>query len=363
MRWRRLLAMTLMVGLVGAPALPVQAATVHQATGALTTGKTRVLNDDLVHFKAVPRSYAPSPNLHGSETIASNQGAAVTFTTKYLLPLPGYHGESWGNPQSMVTVGRYVYIVYCPTTWENRGRIVRFDQTKLAQLRVTPRQLQQVFAAKMAGNPRETAIAGAIKIGPAFTTGHGQSLAYNWRDHQFYMWQDRESAPRVPITQEGVLQRISPQTLRPVRQLRFRLRDGHFAVPGGHVLTFDKQGRAYFWTRPSASKIYLYQGTIGATRVHFRLTSQVLDHGPGTRVQSMAYNPQNDRLYLVSDDSIASLPVSGLGGSGHLTASDVRWTGFAGTREFEALNFTAAGRATLLTNHDPEILQSTTTSW
>ena len=367
-QWRELGELALTVGMVtGIGALPGYAMpVVHQASGALVATalkQNRELNDDQVHFTPVPAQYAAAENPHGINTIASNRGQAVTFQTLYQLPLPGPRGEAWGDPQSMVTVGQYLYIVYCPTTWQNRGRIVRFDRQRLAQLNVTPRQLQRVYTAKAAQSVREKAIRSAIKIGPAFTTGHGQSLAYNWQDGQFYMWCDRESAPRVPINQEGVLQRISPQTLRPVKQIHFRLRAGHFAVPGGHVLTFDRQGRAYFWTRPSASRVYIYQGTIGQDAVHFRLTRQVLTHGPGTRVQSMAYNPQNDRLYLVSDDSIASLPVAGLAGNGHLTPADVRWTGFASKREFEALNFTADGRAYLMSNHDPEILQSTSTTW
>lgn len=366
-RWQRIgelgeLALTL--GLVGGVSVPAAAmSVVHQRQGALVANATRRLNDQQVHFRPVPSQYATAVNPHGSNTIAASQGVPVTFTTKYLLPLPGPHGESWGNPQSMVTVGQFIYIVYCPTTWHNRGRIVRFDTAKLAALRATPREVQRVFTAAAAHNQREVALQRAIQIGPAFTTGHGQSLAYNWADHQLYMWQDQESAPRVPISQTGVLQRISPQTLRPIHQIRFHLTSGHFAVPGGHVLTFDRQGRAYFWTRPTPTTVYLYQGQIQQDRVHFRLTHQVLTTGPGTRVQSMAYNPKNDRLYLVSDDSIASLPVSKLAGRGTLTSGDVRWTGFASKREFEALNFTPDGRAYLLSNHDPEILRSTTTDW
>lgn len=475
MHWRKIWGAVLALGAglsltLGAQAMPI----VHQRASALASGRTRLLNDYRVKMWHQPRHYKHARHLHGRNTIRGTQGVRVTFKTAYLLPSPGYHHQAWGNPQSMATVGRYIYVVYCPTNWHNRGRVVRFDQKWLKAHHVTARQLQKVYTkkaahsarerairsaikvgptfitghgqslaynwhdhhlymwcdreskprvptnqygyinristhtlrpnhqirfrlrnrrmavpgghvltfdrsgrayfwtrpsakrvytAKAARSAREKAIRSAIKIGPAFTTGHGQSLAYNWQDGQFYMWCDRESAPRVPINQEGVLQRISPQTLRPVKQIHFRLRAGHFAVPGGHVLTFDRQGHAYFWTRPSASRVYIYQGTIGQDAVHFRLTRQVLTHGPGTRVQSMAYNPQNDRLYLVSDDSIASLPVAGLAGNGHLTPADVRWTGFASKREFEALNFTADGRAYLMSNHDPEILQSTSTTW
>lgn len=366
MTWRTIGGIVLALGLVGGLSVtPAQAVTVvHQEQGALVApSKPRVLNDQRVHFVNVPGQYATAQNLHGVNTIASTAGAAVTFKTKYLLPIPGYKHEAWGNPQSMVTAGRYIYVIYCPTTWHNRGRIVRFDRQKLDQLKVTPRQLQRVYTTKAASSKKEAAIRKAITIGPAFTTGHGQSLAFNWKNHQLYMWQDRESAPRVPISQMGVLQHIDALTLKPDKVIRFRLKSDNLSVPGGHVLTFDKQGRAYFWTRPSASQVYIYQGKVSATHVTFRLTRQILAHGPGTRVQSMAYNPTNDRIYLVSDDSIASLPVKKLAGSGHLTSQDVKWTGFASKREFEALNFTNDGHAYLMSNHNPEILQSTGTTW
>jgi len=129
------------------------------------------------------------------------------------------------------------------------------------------------------------------------------------------------------------------------------------------VLTFDKAGRAYFWSRPSAHQVNIYQGKISTHHVKFRLTHQVLRRSPGPRVQSMAYNPHNNRLYLVSDDSVASLPVHSLRGHGHLTKASVHWTGFSPRREFEALNFTKTGRAYLMSNHQPEIFRSTGTGW
>jgi len=97
--------------------------------------------------------------------------------------------------------------------------------------------------------------------------------------------------------------------------------------------------------------------------VKFRLTHQVLQHGPGTRVQSMGYNPRTGKLYLVSDDSIAKLPAKKLNGKGHLTKGNVTWNKFASRREFEGLAFTHNGQAYLLSNHNPEILAGNQRSW
>lgn len=356
-------ALILSLGLGLAATVPAHAAatTVKQTSAALVTSKRMTtLNDRQVHYVPVPSSYADATHPQGVNTIASDRGSAVTFKTKYLLPIPGYRHQAWGDPQSSAVVGHYLYVVYCPTAWHNRGRIVRFNLQTLADLKATPRQLQMVYTNAAAQSAQEMMIRSAIKVGPAFTTGHGQSLAYDWHNHQFYMWCDRESAPRVNMSQYGVLQQINATSLQPVHRIQFRLKAKHFAVPGGHVLAFDKAGHAYFWTRPRANEVYIYQGNIHRNHVSFRLTKQILAHGPGTCVQSMAYNPNNGRLYLVADDSIASLPAKKIE---HLSSGDVKWTGFASHREFEGLTFGNDGQAYLMSNHQPEILAGNSLNW
>lgn len=364
MRWRKIWGAILVVGMICGMAVPANAMPiVHQRSSALTRTRTRRLNDYLVKTWHQPKHYKHAKHLHGVNVVRRVKGAPVTFKTQWLLPSPGYHHQSWGNPQSLAVTTKYLYVVYCPTNWHNRGRIVRFDRHKLSALKATPRQLQKAYTSAAKTSLREAAIRRAIKVGPKFITGHGQSLAYNWRNHQLYMWCDREKAPRVPTNQYGYINRISTKTLRPNRQIRFRLRGRGMAVPGGHVLTFDHSGHAYFWSRPSAHQVNIYQGKITMHHVKFRLTHQLLQHSPGPRVQSIAYNPHNKRLYLVSDDSVASMPVKGLRGRGHLTKTSVHWTGFSPRREFEGLDFTRDGRAYLLSNHQPEVLKSTTRNW
>jgi len=334
--------------------------TYHQKSSALSVGKLRSLNNSRVHYVKAPKNYRHAKNTHGINTIKHSRGTAVTFKTKYLLPLPGYHNQAWGNPQSVATNGRYLYVLYCPTAWHNRGRIVRYDMQKLNKLGLTPRQLQTAYTSNAAA---QLASHAAVKIGAPFETGHGQSLAYNWKNRHLYMWCDKEKSAATPVNQYGYIKQIKADTLTPRYQIRFRLKHKRFSVPGGHVLTFDTQGRAYFWSRPTTHRVYIYRGTISKHHVKFSLTHQVLSHGPGTHVQSMGYNPHTKRVYLVADDSIASLPVSKLAGKGHLSKSSVRWTKFGSKREFEGLTFTKSGHAYLLSNHNPEILISNRTSW
>ena len=367
MRWRQLWGVFITVGVLSGLALPAHAMSiVHQKSNGLygtSLRRTRRLNDRQVHYVTVPKHYAHAKHPHGIDTIRSSKGHAVTFKTKYLLPYPGYHRQAWGNPQGMARAGRYLYVVYCPTKLKNKGRLVRLDEHKLAALHATARQLQKVYTKAAKHNKQAKAIRRAIKVGPLFTTGHGQSLAYNPKNQHLYMWCDREKAPRVPINQYGYINRISAKTLRPAHQIRVRLKQRGYAVPGGHVLTFDRSGRAYFWSCPSKHLAYIYQGRITDHRVKFRLTRQILTRGPGTRIQSMGYNPRNNRLHLVSDGSIVSLPVQKLAGRGHLTSRQVRWTRFASRREFEGLDFDQHGHAYLLSNHHPEVLVGNRTTW
>lgn len=365
MKKQRVWQAVLTAGLVLGLSTPANAMTfINQKLSALTASSahnTRILNDKNVHYINVPRRYLHVKLGRENNVVKATQGARVTFKTKYLLPQPGYRNQPWGNPQSMAVVGRYIYVIYCPIKWHNRGRIVRYDQRKLTELAATPKEVQGAYSPT--AGPAEKRVRQAIKIGKPFITGHGQSLAFNRRDHQLYMWRDTESAPRVPTTLDGVILRINQKRLQPDRQYRFRLRGRSFTPHGGHVLAFDKRGKAYFWTRPSKYHVYIYRGTIYAHRVKFQLTRQVLKQGPGTRVQSMAYNPKNDRLYLVADGSIASLPASKVTGRGRLTTRDVKWSKLTPNREFEGLDFASDGRAYLICNHFPEILTSTTTNW
>ncbi|WP_125764576.1 hypothetical protein [Levilactobacillus mulengensis] len=334
--------------------------TYHQKSSALSVGRMRHVNNSRVHYVKAPKNYQHAKNTHGINTIKRSRGTAVTFKTKYLLPLPGYHNQAWGNPQGLTTNGRYLYVLYCPTAWHNRGRIVRYDMKKLNKLGLTPQQLQTAYTSNAKA---QLASHAAVKVGQPFETGHGQSLAYNWKNHHLYMWCDREKSAATPVNQYGYIKQIKANTLTPRYQIRFRLKHKRFAVPGGHVLTFDKKGHAYFWSRPTTHQAYIYQGSISKHHVKFRLTRQVLKHGPGTHVQSMGYNPHTNRVYLVADDSIASVPVSKLSGKGHLTKNNVRWTKFSSKREFEGLTFTKGGHAYLLTNHNPEILRGNRVSW
>ncbi|MTV81401.1 hypothetical protein GM612_01870 [Lactobacillus sp. CRM56-3] len=255
-----------------------------------------------------------------------------------------------------------MYIVYCPTKLKNRGRIVRFNMKRLEQLGVTqkPTELRQAYV-KHHGKYSllQRNIQQAIKAGGLFDTGHGQSLAYNLKNHGLYMWRDNERAPRVPVSSTGYIQHISAKTLQPTWAISFHLRSHGALIYGGHTLTFDKYGSAYFWDNPGDGA-NIFKGKISPHHVVFRRTNQILRRMPGTRLQSMGYNPKRARLYLVSDDSIASFPAKRLNGHGSLSNGSFEWSGLTPKRETEGLAYDASGHGYLLSNHHPEVLVSTT---
>ena len=289
-------------------------------------------------------------------TVTSTRGKRATFKTNFLLP-SGYDrsAKNWRNPQSMVLTpnGKALYIL--STNHANRGFIAKYDLATLKRLGITG---QHVAALATAGadhatqslSPKDRQILKHIHIGPTFACGHGQSLALNPKNHQ--LWFVGAKAVHSNV------QQVSTRTLKPIKRINFTLKH---TVPMGENLTFDKHSNAYFYTYSNGGwapkgTVKLYQGKIGQKSVKFHLIMQGLRHRPGTKNQSLAYNPKRNRLYFVSDGSIASIPVSKLG---HLKARQVEAANFNGRREFEGLQFTSNGTGYLLTNRSAQVMKTT----
>lgn len=324
--------------------------------------RARTLNNSNVKYVKVPKNYTHMKATSQFNEVKAVSGKKVTFKTHFLLPYPGKDNQHWGNPQSIaVSKSGYMYIVYCPTNTRNEGRIIRLDMKRLTQLGVTkePKLLQSAYIKKHGKySDKQKNVQRAVKVGGMFDTGHGQSLAYNLKSHALYMWRDNETKSGAPTSTGGYIQHISTATLKPDRAISFHL-VSHGFIHGGHTLTFDKYGSAYFWSNPG-NGANIYKGNISTHHVIFRRTDQVLKHQPGTHIQSMGYNAKRGRLYLISDDSIASFPANKLNGHGSLTNSSFEWSGLTPKRETEGLTFDSTGHGYLLCNHSPEVLLSTT---
>ncbi|WP_268912879.1 hypothetical protein [Lentilactobacillus sp. SPB1-3] len=317
----------------------------HQYTAA----SLRTVNDSQVKFVKANGDYSFSSNPSGSTTINSVSGTKWALKTKYLLPNTrlalGKANYDMTNPQSAATNGKYLFVVYAPHQLNGKGFIVRYDRSKLASMGFEKSQ-----NAPLAKN------SAAIKVGPLFQVGHGQSLAYDKKHHSLWMWRD---SANMTATRWSTIQNISTTSLKPKKAIKFYMNNHGANVPSGHDLTFDTTGHAYWWTT-SSGQVKIYRGVISGNHISVTLTKQLLTHQPGTHQQSIGYNSRNGRLYLVSDDSIVSLPARQLNGRGSLTHNSFKYTKFNSGREFESLFYDGSGHGMLLSNRNPEILASTT---
>lgn len=210
----------------------------------------------------------------------------------------------------------------------------------------------------------------AMKIGKKFETGHGQAFALNPKTNEIWLCKDTE-ATRKPNVYTEML-RIDQNTLLPNASISFRMGK---TIARGNNLAFDSKGNAYWYNiaNPSfnnyktkwmnkggindKSYVKFYKGKITTSKVTFKMVMQGLRYRPGSMVQSLSYNPANNRLYVISDGSITSVPASKLG---KLKPKDVLSTTFKTKREFETIQFDKEGYGYLMVHLGPEILKSTT---
>ncbi|NLR31500.1 hypothetical protein [Levilactobacillus tujiorum] len=296
-------------------------------------------------------------------SIHATKGKKVTFKSNVFLPVTYNHSADWGNPQAEVLSrdGNALYELITQSSGSNKGWIVKYN---LGQLRhkfgISTHHMDALRRAsydhsvgKMTSKDKQ--IMKYVKVGPKFNTGHGQSLAMNPKNDQLWFI-------GKPVAINTNVQRVSTSSLKPITKINFKLKN---TVTMGSNLTFDKHGNAYFFTYSNGGwapkgSVKIYKGKIGSKAVKFHLIMQGLRNRPGTKPQSMAYNAKRNRLYLVSDSSIASLPVSKLG---KLKASQVEASNFSGKREFEGIQFAKNGTSYLLVNKGAELMQSSSRSY
>jgi hypothetical protein len=323
------------------------------------------------YFVKEPKQYKQSPrykrmgSLENVRNVFRPTGgirADISFETELFLPLSMKKLNDAGAPQAVVSAGKYLYVVYNIQEKQNRGFIVRYDYSLLKKLKANTGKkglpaLRKAAKSKLSGSMSadEKKLWKAIKVGPEIPIGHGQSLAYNSKADELWMWKDEKDKSGKQKSEKSYLQQIDKDTLKVVTTIGFDIR--HY--PRGkairsHVLTFDDEGNFYFWTTPDGG-ILIFKGAIVNDQVSVAY-AQRLSKNIGPNGQSMAYDRVGRRLYLLSDDVIASVPLDRLGS---MTKDDVRYVKYATGREFEGLTFDAEGYGYLITNKGPEILKTT----
>jgi hypothetical protein len=339
--------------------------------------------------------YSTSPGYYfrgekSANIIKSKKGKKYTFKTRYYLPVfANVNGkeESWSSVQSAMIIDNYLYTVIKEKKHkETRGRIIRYDMAKIDELGAADdpsflrRNFEYIGVKKSASaakkNPDEESevsdefikqLNEAIKIGPIFTMGHGQSLAYNWKTKEIWMWQDMSMKANYYAKHKCVLQRIDPDKLTADKYLKFDMRTGSgVVVASGHNLTFDTSGNFYFFAVTArgaypkgSAKLFKGQLRKGSKfKVKINIVSQLIDKGPGPVGQTIHYNKKDKRLYLGSDASFLSVPAGKISknGKGKIKKSELKATLLNTKRELESVTSDSSGKLYLFSNRGPEIL-------
>lgn len=292
----------------------------------------------------------------------SLKGTKATLSTSLYLPKNSVYGDL-GNPQSfnITPDGQYAYVTYPKPGSKTTGRIIRYDLKKIAELNA---QLDNPLAFKHAaegdsamdvtGADFSSEFLSCMTVGPWFKFGHGHTFAYNPKDKR--LWFVEKTS-----TNKTNFQRINMTTLKPDLKIKFKFSDNG-ANKYGTNLAFDKKGNCYFYcyagggssTIPKGS-VKLYKGKIKKNKkVEFKLVKTCIKSSSTKKIQSLGYNPKSNRLYMVANSVVMSLPVSKLGKK--MKKSDVHQTIFTGKREYEGIAFDNAGNGYLLVNKYPELL-------
>jgi hypothetical protein len=199
---------------------------------------------------------------------------------------------------------------------------------------------------------RQQRIKKAIKIGPVFNTGHGQSLAYNPKTKSLWMWQDDKH-----LSTKLKLMKINMKTLKPSSMYKFTVSYGKKKVNRVRNLAFDKDGNFYFHHIISRSKgDNIFKGKLANNKIKVKLLATIKNR-PGYHAQALALNQATSRLYLAFDGVFYSIPIDNLC-SYNLTKKDFKYTIFNTKREFEGLSFDQHGNSYLLLIRGTEVLKS-----
>jgi hypothetical protein len=239
--------------------------------------------------------------------------------------------------------------------------ILKAATKQLANLKQSQNQLSKKQTKLTAGKKwfnLYTQLSHSITASPLINIGHGQTLAYNPKNKHLYLAQDNQLG-QVSNHYYNQITELNSDTMKPVHQYRFRLMHNgqNMAL---HTLTFDAAGHAYFGVHagPKGTKnVYsIYTGTLNSHRIRFTPVPQLINW-PGSYNQYLAYNRHNDRIYMISNDVITSVPTRALR-AGTLTSQDVHYVTFDSQREFESLAFDDQGNGYLLALWRAELLRS-----
>ncbi|KZX16905.1 hypothetical protein MBCUT_04560 [Methanobrevibacter cuticularis] len=361
--------------------LPVTAVTVKKLGTVKVDSQSTILvdNDNAPKFVKSPKTYGQSKRFAKTKgfeikknKIKTKEGKKYAYITKYFLPTfwkkingQGKTNEYWYNCQSITIHGKYMYVLSSSGYNLNKGFIIRYNMKLLDKYNAdngkglaSLRKLGAKLRDKKPLTKQEKRLKKAIKIGPIFKVGHGQSLTLNPKTKSLWMWQDANHNSSILK-----LMQISKVSLKPLKAYKFSISYNGRKLHQFFNLAFDKNGNFYMNRniKLSSSKfpsLMIFTGKItkNMTNIQIKLLT-IIKNSPGTYSQSIAINPINNRLYLVSDGVFYSIPINKLI-NGTLTKNDFHYSVFSTTREFEGITFDNYGKSYLLILRGTEVLKS-----
>lgn len=338
--------------------------------------KSVSIDNKIPKFVKKPAKYSESLQLgktKGFETkknlIKTKDGnKKYTFKTEYFLPMSGKkigkkgdYDEYWYNCQSIAINGKYMYILTSHGYNVKKGFIVRYDMDMLNKFKLNKQGKNSADLRKLGASLRDNKnltkyqqrLKKAIKIGPVFNTGHGQSLAFNPKTKSLWMWQDDNwLSPKLK------LMKINMKTLKPSSMYKFTVMHNNKKVNRVRNLAFDKNGDFYFNQLVSGSREdRIFKGKFVNNKVTIKLLATIKNR-PGWHAQTLAINRVSNRLYLAFDGVFYSIPLAKLR---HytLTKNDFKYTVLNTKRETQGLCFDKRGNTYLLLIRGSEVLKST----
>ena len=285
----------------------------------------------------------------------------IELQTLFHLP-KAWDDLDLGNPQALCVTpdGDTAYVTYPVKSGSTKGYIVQYDLAGLRKLglNIPGRMNEMRIIGKYPGSSNyESEIRSCIKIGPTFEFGHGAAFSYNPKDGCIWFVVKTKKA-------KSDLWRIDMETLKPDLCLNYTF-DKKIAF--GNNITFDKNGKFYTFQYSSSKQgkcpkdaIKIYQGTINLKakkKVSVKLMMNVIQYpiAANHNVQASGYDPKNNRIYMVSNSAVLSVPVAKLAKKA-LKPADVWTTQFDVNREFEDFELDKDGNYYLLVNKYPEIM-------
>lgn len=334
----------------------------------------KINNSNAPKFVSAPKVYSQSSKYSKTKgfeikksTIKTKVGKKYTFITKYFLPMSWKNGgkngktEYWYNCQSLVVKGKYIYVYTSAGYGSSKGFIIRYDTKILDKYNKGKdlyklRKLGTCMRKGIKLTEEQKKIKKGIKIGKIFIGGHGQSLTYDPKSKSLWMWQDNNYK-----STSLKLIKIGAKTLKPYLIYKFKANFKGKYLTAFHNLAFDKNGNFYTDKTIKTKKnplgsSYIFSGKLIDNKIQMKLLT-IIKNRPGTYSQSLAINQKNNRLYLVLDGVIYSIPLNKLI-NGNLNLNNFYYTVFATKREFEGISFDKQGRAYLFILRGSEILKS-----